>query len=356
MPEPRSRALVTGSSGLVGSECVRHFAALGWEVHGLDNNGRADFFGRAGDTAPNLARLRADVPAFVHHKADVRDRHAVALLVRELRPDLVIHAAAQPSHDLAASRPFADFEVNAAGTLNLLEAARAHAPEAAFVYLSTNKVYGDAPNELPVSESRTRFEHRRGLYEWEGFDETLRVDASTHSLFGCSKLAADLYVQEYGRYFGMNTACFRCGCLTGGAHAGAEQHGFLAYLAECCRAGRPYTVYGHKGKQVRDQLHAHDVARACEEFYKSPRSGEVYNLGGGRANSVSVLEAIGLLEAATGRELRWEYADRPRKGDHIVYVSDTTKFRSHYPGWTVTRSLADIVRELAGLTPKERLS
>lgn len=343
---------VTGSSGLVGSECVRHFAALGWIVHGADNNLRQTFFGKDGDTSPNLKRLRADVPGFVHHVCDVRNRYGMAVLVGDLRPDLIIHAAGQPSHDLAANQTFVDFDVNAGGTLNLLEAVRHESPGSAFCFLSTNKVYGDAPNYFPdFFEGETRHDTDPDEH-WRGFDEgSVDIDQSTHSLFGVSKLAADLYTQEYGRYFGLKTVAFRCGCLTGGAHAGAEQHGFLAYLAKCCREGFPYTVYGYKGKQVRDQLHGVDVARACEEFYKCPRPGEVYNLGGGRENSVSVLEAIDLVETATGKKLSWTYVDEPRKGDHVCWITDTGKFCSHYPDWDVSRDLAAIIAELCGSMP-----
>lgn len=356
--------LITGSSGLVGSACVRHFDRLGWAVRGIDNGGRRDFFGPDGDVRANLARLAADCPNFVNLPADVRNGNSLRYLVERVRPGLVIHAAAQPSHDLAASDPLLDFAVNAQGTLNLLEAVRQYAPDAAFVFLSTNKVYGDAPNRLPLVELATRYDfparedyarpeedfdpHRDALVADQGIDEGMSLDQSLHSLFGVSKAAADLYVQEYGRYFGLKTCCLRAGCLTGGAHAGAVQHGFLAYLARCVREGRPYTVYGHKGKQVRDQLHARDVARACELFAADPRCGEVYNLGGGRANSVSVLEAIDALEQATGESLEWTYDETPRKGDHVVWLSDTSKFRSHYPDWSVTTSLAEIIEELAG--------
>ncbi len=338
-------ALVTGSSGLVGSACVEHFSSLGWAVHGLDNGARLHYFGRDGDTSRTLSRLRESCRNFTPHVADVSDRRQVEAVFREHRFGVVVHAAGQPSHDYAAAEPRIDFEANALGTLNVLEAARLYAPEAAFVFMSTNKVYGDNPNLMATVELSTRFDYVYGN-AWRGFDETQDVDSCTHSLFGCSKLAADVYVQEYGRYYGMPTCCLRAGCLTGGAHAGAEQHGFLAYLARCVREGRPYTVYGHEGKQVRDQLHAFDVARACEEFARAPRPGEVYNLGGGRANSVSVLEAIALAERAAGKKLEWRYDPAARKGDHRVWITDTTKFRSHYPGWSVTRSLASIVGEL----------
>jgi CDP-paratose 2-epimerase len=354
--------LITGSSGLVGSACVRHFDALGWKVYGLDNNQRLAFFGADGDTDDNAARLARECRNFTGFDVDIRAGKWLAGVVRNLHPDLVIHAAAQPSHDYAAAHPFEDFEVNAFGTLNLLEAVRQHVPYAVFVFLSTNKVYGDAPNLAELEELPTRWDFKSfhwpgaGSFLAEGIDEICPVDQSTHSLFGCSKLAADLYVQEYGRYFGLRTCCLRCGCLTGSAHAGTEQHGFLAYLARCVREGRPYTIYGYKGKQVRDQLHAHDVARACEEFCNAPRAGEVYNLGGGRANSISVLEAIDAFQQATGKVLDYQYVDEPRKGDHVVWISDCRKFRSHFPGWQVTRSLGDIVAELSLTKPVQSVS
>jgi CDP-paratose 2-epimerase len=338
--------LVTGSSGLVGSECVRHFGSRGWAVHGVDNNLRMDFFGRDGDTRWNLRRLRDEVPGFVHHELDIRDRAGVLALLAEVRPGAVAHCAAQPSHDLAASRPFDDFDVNAMGTMNLLEATRRHAPEAAFAFMSTNKVYGDAPNELPLRELPTRWDYAQPEHRG-GIDESMRIDRSLHSIFGANKAAADVMVQEYGRYFGMRTACFRGGCLTGPAHSAAELHGFLAYLVKCTHEGRRYRVFGYKGKQVRDNLHSFDVCRAFEEFFAAPRPGEVYNLGGGRDNSVSVLEAIRMAEDAVGRKLPHEYVEQNRSGDHICYISDLSKLRAHYPGWSVTRPLAAIVEEIA---------
>ena len=341
--------LVTGSAGLVGSACVRHFASLGWKTRGVDNDGRAKYFGAGASTRENLKRLASDVPGFVNFGYDLRNGALVRAAVHQSKPDLIVHAAAQPSHDWAAGEPFVDFAVNAGGTLNLLEAARHLAPEAAFAFLSTNKVYGDRVSDLSYLESETRFHtpsFAPGVDPVEGVGERMSVDDATHSLFGCSKLAADLYVQEYGRYFGMKTVCFRAGCLTGGAHAGAEQHGFLAYLAKCCREGLPYAVYGHKGKQVRDQLHAFDVARACEEFAKAPRHGAVYNLGGGLDNSVSVLEAIAEVERRAGKKLEWAYRAAPRQGDHVWWVTDTRRFRQDYPGWSVTKSLSDIFDEL----------
>src|ERR671939_447042 len=291
-------ALVTGSSGLIGSEMVSFLDGRGWRVYGVDNNMRADFFGPHGDTTWNLERLRRETRRFEHHDLDVRDRAAMARLVAETKPDLVVHAAAQPSHDLAAQRPFDDFDVNAVGTLNLLEAVRAHAPEAPFAFLSTNKVYGDAPNELELVELETRYDYADGR---DGIDETCRIDASTHSLFGASKLAADVLVQEYGRYFGLPTVCFRGGCLTGPNHSGAELHGFLAYVARALRDGLPYRIYGYKGKQVRDNIHSYDVCTAIMAFADAPRPAAVYNLGGGRANSISVIEAIERFEELTGQ-------------------------------------------------------
>jgi CDP-paratose 2-epimerase len=341
-----STLLVSGSSGLVGSECVRHFGALGWRVHGIDNNLRLDFFGSDGDTAPTLQRLLNEVRSFRHHAFDLRDRDKVFALVAETRPDLIVHTAAQPSHDLAATRPLDDFDINAGGTMNLLEAARLHAPAAPFCFLSTDKVYGEAPNELPLRELPTRWEYADPA-DHEGVTESMRIDRSKHSLFGASKVAADIMVQEYGRYYGMNTACFRAGCLTGHAHAAAEQHGFLGYLVKCCRTGRPYRVFGFKGKQVRDNLHAADVCRLFEVFHQQPRQGEVYNMGGGRPNSCSVLEAIELAQKATGRKLSWTYVDQPRIADHICYISNLAKLRAHFPAWSVTVDLDHIMADLA---------
>jgi CDP-paratose 2-epimerase len=339
------KAIVTGSSGLIGSEAVSFLDERGWAVHGVDNNMRRDFFGEPGDTAWNLARLRDSTTNFTHHDLDIRDRAAILTLFETERPDLVVHAAAQPSHDLAASRPFDDFDVNAVGTLNLLEAARRSAPESPFVFLSTNKVYGDAPNELELVELETRWDYADPARR-EGVDETMRIDMTMHSLFGASKVAADVLVQEYGRYFGLPTVCFRGGCLTGPNHSGAELHGFLAYLARAVRDGIPYRIYGHKRKQVRDNIHSHDVCTAIMAFAERPTPGAVYNLGGGRANSVSMLEAIERFEGLFGRKLEWEYVEEARRGDHICYISDLGRLRSDYPDWEITISLDDLFDEL----------
>ncbi len=337
--------LVTGSAGLIGSEAVRHFSALGWNVHGVDNNMRADFFGADGDTTWNLARLQADHPRYQHHAADIRDRAAMLALLANLPVDMVIHAAAQPSHDLAASRPFDDFDVNAVGTLNLLEATRRARPEAAFCFLSTNKVYGDAPNELPLVELETRWEYARAE-DFNGIAETCRIDQSKHSLFGASKVAADVMVQEYGRYFGMKTLVLRGGCLTGGAHSAAELHGFLAYLARAVVEGRKYRIFGYKGKQVRDNIASQDVCRLIHRYYEAPRAAAVYNIGGGRGNSISMIEAIARLEAICERKLDWEYVPENRAGDHICYISDLSLLKADYPGWDISIALDDILQDI----------
>jgi CDP-paratose 2-epimerase len=339
-------AIVTGSSGLIGSEMVAYLDARGWQTHGVDNNMRRDFFGPEGDTTPNLERLLRDTRRFTHHALDIRDREAMLRLFEEHPPDLVVHCAAQPSHDLAARRPFDDFEVNAVGTLNLLEAARRSAADAPFAFMSTNKVYGDGPNELPLVELDTRWDYA-DPEDRHGIAENFRVDSTMHSLFGASKLAADTMVQEYGRYFGMPTVCFRGGCLTGPHHAGTELHGFLAYLAHAVRAGVPYRIYGHKGKQVRDNIHSYDVCTAIEAFAEAPRVAAVYNLGGGRANSVSMLEAIARFEEVYARKLDAQYLDEARRGDHICYISDLRRFQADYPGWELTKTLDAIVDEFA---------
>jgi CDP-paratose 2-epimerase len=339
------KIVVTGSSGLIGSEAVRHFDRRGARVYGIDNNMRADFFGPEGDTSWTLRNLLETCRRFEHVALDVRDRRAISGIFEEVRPDLIIHCAAQPSHDLARSRPFDDFDVNAGGTLNLLEATRQHAPDAVFILMSTNKVYGDAPNELPLVELRTRFDYSDPLQS-DGIDETCRVDRCTHSLFGVSKLAADVMTQEYGRYFGMKTGVFRGGCSTGPFHSAVELHGFLAYMVRVALRGGPYTIIGHNGKQVRDQIHSEDVIRAFEAFYNNPRPGEVYNLGGGRDNSASVIELLDQLSQLTGRRIPTIYQPEPRVGDHIVYITNLAKLRAHYPEWDQTHDLADIVEDV----------
>lgn len=339
-------ALITGSSGLIGSETVSFLDARGWATHGVDNNMRRDFFGEDGDTTWNLHRLEESTTRFTHHATDIRDQKRVDALIEATRPDLIVHCAAQPSHDLAAQRPFDDFDVNARGTLNLLEATRQHAAESPFVFMSTNKVYGDAPNELELVELETRWDYADPA-DYEGIDESCRIDATMHSLFGASKAAADLLVQEYGRYFGMPTVCFRGGCLTGPNHSGAELHGFLAYLARAVREQLPYRILGYKGKQVRDNIHSLDVCTAVMAFYEAPREGAVYNLGGGRGNSVSMLEAIARFEDMFDATLAPEYIEEPRRGDHICYISDLGRFRADYPGWELSKSLDEIFDDFA---------
>lgn len=339
------KLLVTGSNGLIGSEVVRYFDLLGWSVHGVDNNMRAEFFGPQGDTRWNQGRLESDCRNFTHHELDIRDRDGVLDFMAMLKPDAIVHAAAQPSHDRAASIPFDDFDVNAVGTLNLLEATRRSVPSAPFVHMSTNKVYGDAPNELPLKELETRWEYADAK-DYNGIAETFRIDQSKHSLFGASKLAADIMVQEYGRYFDMNTCCLRGGCLTGPNHSGVELHGFLSYLIKINLTGGMYTVFGYKGKQVRDNIHAFDVARLIEMFIENPGSGKVYNLGGGRDNSCSIIEAFSLIEDLSGKPMQQQYSEKAREGDHICYISDLSNIKTDYPEWGITRSLSTIFEEI----------
>lgn len=343
------RALVTGSGGLIGSECSRRLLAEGWNVHGLDNDQRARFFGPGGSTAAVIREL-ARLPGYQHHDLDLRDRAGVRALVAAARPHLIIHAAAQPSHDKAAEVPFDDFDINAVGTLNLLQAAREHAPEAAFCFTSTNKVYGDRPNQLALRETATRWEYADGR---DGIGEDMSTDQCLHSMFGASKLAADVLCQEYGRYFGLPVGIFRGGCLTGPRHAGVEQHGYLNYIVRCAVRSEPYTIYGYKGKQVRDQLHAADVAELFLQFSEAPRAGEVYNLGGGRSNSLSLLETIAWL-AERGYKLRARYDDRPRRGDHICYISNLGKLQAHYPHWQPRRGLEAMLEEIVARYQPER--
>ena len=338
--------LVTGSSGLIGSEVCAYFAReLGYQVHGLDNNQRAVFFGPQGDTRWNQRRLQEGIPGFVHHELDIRDRAGVRALVRQLKPAAIVHTAAQPSHDRAAAIPFDDFDTNAGGTLNLIEAARQACPEAPFVHMSTNKVYGDAPNTIKMVEQETRWDYADPAFV-HGIPETFTIDQSKHSLFGASKVAADVMVQEYGRYFNLTTCCLRGGCLTGPNHSGVELHGFLSYLVKCNLEGREYRIFGYKGKQVRDNIHALDVARFMAAFVAQPRSGEVYNLGGGKANSCSILEAFALVEKFTGQAQVHTYVEQNRVGDHICYYSDLRKMRTHYPQWNITVSLEETIRQI----------
>ncbi len=347
------KVLVTGSAGLIGSEAVEFFDGLGFAVHGIDNNMRADFFGPGGDTTWNRQRLESVCQRYTHHDLDIRDRSAVEELFRRERFELVIHAAAQPSHDLAASRPFDDFDVNAGGTLNLLEASRRHTPEAVFITVSTNKVYGDNPNKVPLVELETRWDYADPALA-EGIDETMPIDGCLHSLFGASKVAADVLTQEYGRYFGMPTAAFRGGCLTGPHHSGVELHGFLSYLVHTALREGPYTIFGYKGKQVRDQIHSADVISAFWTFAQDPRPGEAYNLGGGKANAASLLECVELIaEASGGKRPTLTYDERARIGDHICYYTDMGKFRAHFPGWKQQHDLPSIVDEMVSSVARQ---
>lgn len=342
------RVLVTGSSGLIGSEAVAFFDRMGFSSVGVDNNMRADFFGPQGDTNRNRERLESECHHFRHTELDIRDRAGVAHLFRDNRFDLIIHAAAQPSHDLAAKRPFDDFDVNAVGTLNLLEACRQHAPKAVFILMSTNKVYGDGPNHVPLKELETRWDYADPKYA-NGIAESFPVDNTLHSLFGASKLAGDVLAQEYGRYFGMKTGIFRGGCLTGPHHCGVELHGFLNYLVLTALREAPYTIFGYKGKQVRDQIHSQDVISAFWQFAQNPRPGEVYNLGGGRENAASLLECVDMIHSASGKKPRLTYNELNRIGDHICYYSDLSKLKSHYPEWRLTYSLPQIIDEMVRL-------
>ena len=341
--------IITGSAGLVGSEAVRYFAGLGFDTVGIDNDMRAYFFGPEASTAWNRKRLQEDVRGYVHAPADIRDETELNRLFARYGKNvgLVVHAAAQPSHDWAAREPLVDFDVNARGTLVMLQAARTYCPEAPFIYMSTNKVYGDRPNSLPLIEQETRWEIENSHPYADGIDETMSVDTTLHSLFGVSKLAADLMVQEYGRYFGMPTVCFRGGCLTGPNHSGAQLHGFLAYLMNCTLTGKPYTVFGYRGKQVRDNIHSHDLVRAFDEFRKNPRCGEVYNIGGGRFSNCSMREAIRLCEEITGKHMQIQIDNHHRVGDHAWWISSVGKFQSHYPNWRLTRTLHATLTEIA---------
>jgi CDP-paratose 2-epimerase len=341
-------AIVTGSAGLIGSEVSRFFALKGFDVVGIDNDMRRYFFGAEASTHFSRQRLQA-LPGYTHVDADIRDLAVLEPVFKRHGREiaLVVHTAAQPSHDWAASKPLTDFAVNATATLNLLELTHRHSHDAVFIFTSTNKVYGDTPNHLPLVEEETRWElSPEHPYAAFGIDETMSIDGTLHSLFGASKLAADVLVQEYGRYFGMRTAAFRCGCLTGSGHAGTQLHGFLAYLVKCAITSAPYKVLGYRGKQVRDNLHARDLVTAFWHFFESPKAGEVYNMGGARHANCSVLEAIALAEALTGKPMAWSYSDANRTGDHIWWISDIRKFQSHYPAWSLSLDMAGIVREV----------
>lgn len=342
-------AIITGSAGLIGAEAVRFFSAQGYQVVGIDNDMRSVFFGKEASTDWSRRELEERFVRYRHRNVDIRDQKAIDALFSEFGRDVtvIIHTAAQPSHDWAAKDPHTDFSVNATGTLVLLECARKHCPQAAFIFTSTNKVYGDNPNFLPLVETDTRWECQAGhRYAEHGIDESMSVDQTKHSLFGVSKLAADALVQEYGRYFGMNTVVFRGGCLTGPGHSGAMLHGFLSYLVKCCITGHPYTVLGYKGKQVRDNIHSHDLVQMFWHYVLNPRPAEVYNAGGGRHSNCSMLEAITLAEEVSGKKMNWSYKDENRIGDHIWWISDTRKFQSHYPTWSYRYNLRQIIEQI----------
>jgi CDP-paratose 2-epimerase len=336
------KALITGSGGLIGSECVRQLCAKGWEVIGLDNDMRRQFFGEQGTTQPVVEELRATLPRYRHMAIDIRDRQAIRQVFEAERPQFIIHTAAQPSHDKAASIPYEDFDVNALGTMNMLVAARDFCRESPFCFTSTNKVYGDRPNYLPLVELDKRYDYAGGL---DGVDESMSIDQCLHSVFGASKVAADVMCQEFGRYFQMPVGIFRGGCLTGPQHAAVELHGYLGYIVHCAAAGKEYTIYGYKGKQVRDQIHSYDVAHLFLEFFSAPRCGEVYNIGGGRKNSLSILETVDVL-AGMGLKLKYSYRDTNRTGDHICYISDLSKLHDHFPNWKMQYDLQRILDEI----------
>jgi CDP-paratose 2-epimerase len=344
------KALISGSAGLIGSQCSRYLAQQGWSVIGVDNDMRRFFFGDEASTRPVVEDLCRDLPGYRHSEIDIRNREAVRDLLKSERPDFIVHTAAQPSHDKAASIPYEDFDVNALGTLNLLVAARDFCRDAPFCFTSTNKVYGDRPNLLPLVEHRLRYDFGDGI---DGIDESMSIDQCLHSVFGASKVAADILCQEFGRYFSMPVGIFRGGCLTGPQHAAVELHGYLGYIVHCAVHGEEYTIYGYKGKQVRDQIHCDDVARLFLEFYHAPRCSEVYNLGGGRANSLSILETIEILREM-GYSLRYKYVEKNRCGDHICYITDLRKLREHYPFWQVRRGLPDLIAEMVASQAAKR--
>jgi CDP-paratose 2-epimerase len=340
------KVLITGSGGLIGSESVRFFAEKGFEIHGVDNDMRAYFFGKEASTKWSVEELKKNIPSYKHYDADIRDKNAIEKIFKKNKYDLILHTAAQPSHDWAAREPYTDFEVNAHGTLVMLENFRKYCPKAVFIYTSTNKVYGDTPNILPLVELETRYEIDVRHPFYKGIDESMSIDHSKHSIFGASKAAADIMVQEYGRYFNLKTAVFRGGCLTGPNHSGAELHGFLAYLGKCIATGKQYSIFGYKAKQVRDNIHSFDLVNAFWHFYKKPRVAEVYNMGGGRHSNISMKEAIEKFEHITGKKANIKYSKQNRIGDHIWYISDVSKFQRHYPKWYFKYGIDDIMHEI----------
>ncbi len=350
----KRKILVTGSSGLIGSEVCTYFSNKGWEVHGIDNNQRSIFFGEQGDTRWNQQRLISELPSFHHHEVDIRNREAIIKLIPEVKPHAIVHAAAQPSHDKAASIPFDDFDTNATGTLNLLESLRRYSLEIPFVHMSTNKVYGDAPNNIPLIELENRWDFNDPSFI-NGIAEDFGIDQCKHSLFGASKVAADIIVQEYGRYFGMPTTCLRGGCLTGPNHSGVELHGFLSYLVRCNLEQKQYNIFGYKGKQVRDNIHSLDVARFIELFIETPRVAEVYNIGGGKNNTCSIMEAFDIISSISEQEMQYQYVDEPRIGDHICYYSDLTKMKKHYPTWDISVDLPTTIEQIVKSLRKRKI-
>lgn len=337
--------LVTGSSGLIGGEVVNFFCEMGFQVFGVDNNMREVFFGSQGSTNINLKRLESKFSSFKSHNIDIRNRKLIDELIAEKKPNIIVHTAAQPSHDKAAEIPFLDYEVNALGTLNLLESARRYCSDSPFIHLSTNKVYGDTPNKIALEEKETRWEYKNNFFK-KGINENLSIDQSTHSLFGVSKLSSDLLVQEYGRYFNMPTCCLRGGCLTGPSHSGVKLHGFLNYLIRCNILKKKYTIFGYMGKQVRDNIHSYDVANFIYLFSRNPKFAAVYNIGGGYGNSISILEAFKMIESLSGNKMEYNYESKERIGDHICYYSDLTKIKSDFPDWKVTKSLTNIFEDV----------
>lgn len=338
--------LITGSAGLIGSESVRFFCTQGFKAVGIDNDARKYFFGPSASTSWNKLKLKEEIKSYVHYSVDIRNQKKIEEIIKNHKPNLIIHTAAQPSHDWAAKEPITDFTINALGTLIMLEAFRKFAPESVFIFTSTNKVYGDNPNRLPLKELKTRYELPKDHRYYNGIDESMSIDDTTHSIFGVSKAAADLMVQEYGRYFGLKTVSFRGGCLTGPAHSSAQLHGFLAYLVSSIAKGLEYTIFGYKAKQVRDNIHSYDVANAFYQFYLKPRSGEIYNIGGSRYSNISIMEAVEKIENILGKKAKIKYNSKNRVGDHIWYISDVTKFQRDYPNWAYTYDSDKMLEEL----------